>query len=157
MKNYKILFLVVGISLLLGCNSNFFQKKIITDYVSKGYPTFEYTFSDVGMRNLKIRFLSDSILKVSNRVIKEHTPSHHLWNFDVQYRYSSDDIGIIQVHEMLSSNSNFFTKENYLKPYSRDKFNSKENIFPDINGDTLFFSSDFMKIQVKEFLFSIDK
>ena len=157
MKNYRILLLVVSISYLSGCNSKFSQKRIITDYVSKGYTTFEYTFSDSGRRNLKIKFSSDSTLELSNHVSKANAPIYYLWNFNVEYSYSSISIGEIQVHQMLSSNAEKFTKGNYLKPYSRSNLKSKKDIFPDISGDTILFSPDFMKIQIKEFSFTINR
>ena len=55
---------------------------MLSNYVSNGYVTNEYTFSDSGLRNLRLKFLNDSILEVTNRVILEHeAPNNYLWKF----------------------------------------------------------------------------
>jgi hypothetical protein len=57
---------------------------------------------------------------------------------------------------MISSDKKL-SKDKYIKPYSNKQYYLDDNaikyVFPDIQGDTIRFSSDFQKLQVREFSF----
>ena len=153
----KLIITLIAIAgFIVGCSHKISEKKILTELVSNGYISNEYTFSDSGIRNLKIRFVNDTVLEVSNAVIRDHAPSQYRWLFSTQYKYSSPEVGVIAIEEVLSEN-NKLIDGNYVKPYSRAPFQSLESVFPDIKGDSIFFSQDFMKIQIREFSFGIVK
>lgn len=155
MKNFAIALLIVGGCISSGCNRQY-SREALENYVVKGYIPFDYIFSDSGKRNLRLKFLTDSTLAISNRVTKEHAPTYYLYNFDVIYSYKPIEMGVIKILEPLNDNK-VLDKGNYIKPYNKGSFVSIESVFPDIEGDSIFFSNDFKKIQIKEFSFDLAK
>lgn len=113
-----------------------------------------YRFSDNGNRDLKIEFLTDTTLAVTNRSSISH--NYYLVNFDSKYLYERNEIGTVVIRNKISSDKEL-QKSMYRKPYDNRSYTmdnmAYQYIFPDIEGDTLRFSSDFKKLQVKEFCF----
>lgn len=113
-----------------------------------------YAFSDSGHRYLKLRFLTDTTLLVTNRSSSSH--NYYLLNFDSKYLYKRNEIGTVIVRRRIDSNKSLI-KSNYRKPYENRSYTMDslafQYIFPDIEGDTMRFSSDFNRLQVKEFCF----
>lgn len=114
-----------------------------------------YRFSDNGNRALKIEFLTDTILAVTNKSSVSH--NHHLVNFDSRYLYRRNEIGTVAIQKKISSDKPLQKSRVYRKPYDNRGYtmdsSAYQYIFPDIEGDTLRFSSDFKRLQVKEFCF----
>ncbi|HEY0769262.1 MAG TPA: hypothetical protein VGD31_02940 [Sphingobacteriaceae bacterium] len=113
-----------------------------------------YRFSDNNNRILKIEFLTDSTLGVTNRSGLEH--NYHLVDFNSQYLYERSEIGTIVILKKIDRDKplqkSIYRKPYDNRPYTMDSF-AYQYIFPDIEGDTLRFSSDFKKLQVSEFCF----
>jgi hypothetical protein len=116
---------------------------------------FSFTFSDSGRRYLKLRFLTDTTLLITNRSSVLH--SYYFLNFDSKYLYRRNEIGTVIVQSRIDSNKPLTTSTIYQKPYENRSYTMDSlafrYIFPDIEGDTLRFSSDFKRLQVKEFCF----
>ena len=113
-----------------------------------------YLFSDNGNRGLKIVFSTDTTLEVSNRSSISH--NFYLVSFDAQYLYTRNEIGTVVVRKKIKSSKDL-QKSGYVKPYDGRGYPmdslAYRYIFPDIEGDTLRFSSDFKRLQVREFCF----
>jgi hypothetical protein len=151
MKKYmQIIFLLF----LVACKSSHSTVRIYQKIANTGMCGIKYKFSDCGQRYIIISFVSDSIVEVVNRTSIAH--SHSKLNFDNQYRYKMVELGIILVYNKIGGDKPL-SKNKYIKPYNNKSFildsNSVEFIFPNIEDDTLSFSSDFKKLQIKEFCF----
>jgi len=150
-KSILILLIVTCFSCKTSQYSN-----IYTRIANKGYSGLSYEFSDMGSRNLSIYFLNDSTLKISNKTDIGH--NHHLSNFESIYSYNSLKLGELRIEQLLStSKKKKYLKQGYAKPYQNDpNFDQKaHNIFPNVQGDTIRFSSDFKNLQIREFNFAI--
>jgi|LSQX01.2.fsa_nt_gb hypothetical protein len=64
------------------------------------------------------------------------------------------DIASIKIIKILQ-NDKYLSQNRYIKPYDTKQYYLDSNavglVFPDIVGDTVRFSSDFQKLQVREF------
>jgi hypothetical protein len=114
-----------------------------------------YRFSDNSNRMLKIDFLTDTTLVVTNRSSMSH--SYHLVNFETKYLYKRNEIGTVLIQRRTASDKPLQKSKSYRRPYDNRSYlmdnNAYQYIFPDIEGDTLRFSSAFDKLQVREFSF----
>lgn len=119
---------------------------------NKGYAGMKYKFSDSGNRNIEITFNSDSTLVVINRT--NIAQNYHLLSFNRAYSYKMLDIASVKIIKILQSDKKL-SRNRYIKPYDTKQYyldsNAVELVFPDIVGDTVRFSSDFQKLQVREF------
>ena len=134
---------------------SFSQNKLLKRIVEKGYTDFKYIFSDNGNRNLTILFLNDSIIKISNN--SNIGENYSYLNFSSEYFYSKDKVGTIILGKIKTGNMTIKDKSRYLKPYENIPFpidsTAVSYIFPNIEGEVIRFSSDFKKMQVREFCF----
>lgn len=147
--------LIILIFVCFSCKTSQFNINIYSRIASRGYNGLSYGFSDMGSRNLKIKFLNDSTLKVSNRT--DISQNFYFSNFEMIYSYKPLKMGEIIVKELIQSDKKIEMEEGYLKPYENDpSFDQKaQHLFPNIVGDTIRFSSDFKRLQIREFNFSI--
>ena len=150
----KKIYLLIVI-LFLSCSAqNYF---LVKRYFKTGYVGFEYSFSDFGVRNLKIKFLSDSIMEITNHVSYDHayahTPTALYFTLKQKYLYQidTDTFGVIVVKQLIESNK-ILNEDKYCKPYVGN-FHNVSNIFPYINNDTIRLSKDLKKLQILEFSF----
>ena len=138
---------------LLSC-STYRNAQTFKHVDKQGYTGFKYKFSDNGNRCVFIEFVNDSALTVRNTPRIAQT--YNLLSFNCTYSYSKNDFGIIYINNMLSGDKEL-NDSSYVLPFSNRHFtldtNAPFNLFPDLRGDTLRFSSDFQKLQAKEFCF----
>lgn len=153
MKNNKYLIVSIAIIVIsLSCNNS---KNVVKKYFTGGYTSLEYSFSDFGIRNLKITFRNDSILELNNYVTKDNAPNALSFNLHSEYLYSKISINEILITKLIKSN--FALKDNrYNKPY-QGTFSDINNLFFNMTNDTVRFSNDFKKMQIREFCFEISK
>jgi len=80
--------------------------------------------------------------------------NYHLLSFNRAYSYTMLNIASVKIVKMLQSDKNL-SQNSYIKPYDTKQYyldnNAVKLVFPDIIGDTIRFSSDFQKLQVREF------
>jgi hypothetical protein len=135
------------------------QKNIYEKIVKDGYRNLKYKFSDNGNRGLIIEFSNDSLARVSNHTSIGH--NYYLLNFNREYIYQKSRLGVIVIEKLIKSDKSALNNDKYLKPYDNSSYvldsNATEYVFPDIIGDTIRFSSDFKKLQVREFCFEKTK
>jgi len=146
----KKIYLLIVI-LFLSCSAqNYF---LVKRYFKTGYVGFEYSFSDFGVRNLKIKFLSDSIMEITNCVSYDNAPKALYFTLKQKYLYQidTDTWGVIVVKQLIESNK-ILNEDKYYKPYVGN-FHNVSNIFPYINNDTIRLSKDLKKLQILEFSF----
>lgn len=140
--------------LFFSCKSSY-QSSVYKEIAETGYANLRYRFSDNGNRDLTIFFLNDSIVKVMNNTSIAH--NHYLLNFNSSYLYKRGNIGTITVGRLLESDKERPGKTKYAKPYENVSYpldnKAIEYIFPDMEGETMRFSADFKRLQVKEFSF----
>jgi hypothetical protein len=150
MKKEYLLLLIIIIS---SCSS-YRKAETYKQIAYKGYAGMKYKFSDSGNRNIEISFNNDSTITIINRT--NIAQNYYLLNFNSVYSYKMLDIGSININKMISSDKKL-SKDKYIKPYSNKQYYLDDNaikyVFPDIQGDTIRFSSDFQKLQVREFSF----
>lgn len=150
MKKEYILLLII----ILSSCSSYRKAETYKQIANRGYVGMKYKFSDSGNRNIDITFNSDSTLAVTNRT--NIAQNFYLLNFNSIYFYKVLDIGSVKVNKVLTSDKKL-SKSKYLKPYSNNQYyldnTAIEYVFPDIEGDTVRFSADFQKLQVREFSF----
>ena len=120
----------------------------------------KYTFSDFGRRNLTFELINDSIIQISNKD-KCRIHDHNLVNFETKYIFESNEVSSLVVKKVYKdSRNNYDNNIRYLKPFEYTHFKLSNNlqnyIFPSIVGDTLRFSADFRKLQVREFCFEAE-
>lgn len=152
MKKVSIFLLLLT---FISCNV-YRQANIYKRVANKGYVGMKYKFSDSGNRNIEIEFISDSIIHINNKPNIAQT--YYLFSFNSIYSYRILDIGGIYINRMLSSDKNL-GKDSYIKPFSIKQYshnNNEVNVFPNLEGDTIRFSSDYRKLQVREFCFDRD-
>ncbi|TKG87532.1 hypothetical protein EYV94_28205 [Puteibacter caeruleilacunae] len=147
------LYLLLLIVACLSCSS-YRQSKTYKQIARYGYTGMKYRFSDSGARNIVLTFQNDSTLSVTNKT--DIAQIRYLLNFDCTYSYKWLDIASVEIREILSSNKELH-QHGYIKPYDNRQFvydkNAVKMIFPDIVGDTLRFSGDYKKLQIREFSF----
>lgn len=150
MKKEYILFLVIILSSCSSYNKIESYKQI----ANKGYAGLKYKFSDSGNRNINVTFISDSTLAVTNKTNIAQT--YYLLNFNSIYSYKILDVGNLYINKILLSDKKL-SKSRYIKPYSNKQYyldsTAVEYIFPNIEEDTLRFSADFQRLQIREFSF----
>lgn len=143
---------------LFSCTSAY-QSNVYKKIAETGYANLKYKFSDNGNRGLTIFFLNDTVVKVMNNTSIAH--NHYLLNFNSSYIYKKEKIGTVTVGRMIERDKERLNKIRYAKPYEDVSYplDSKavEFIFPDIEGETMRFSADFKKLQIKEFCFEKTK
>ena len=115
-----------------------------------------YKFSDNSNRNVNAIILNDSVIELHNRSNIAH--NYYLFNFKIVYKYEKVGFSSIVISKIISSNKSL-SKGLYLKPYdfrlfTTDSVTSKY-IFPDLLNDTLRFSKDHKRLQIKDFCFEL--
>jgi hypothetical protein len=148
----KILLLLIILP-FIKCKSIKENKKNFIDVLSKRI----YGFSDNGIRNIRIRFLNDSVLEVKNFVTESHAESYYLYNFNIKYRIKNINYFQHKVVDILTPTEDFIYSSSYIHPYRRGLFRKKTDIFPVITNDTIFFNEDFTKFLIKDFTFDMEK
>jgi hypothetical protein len=145
----KILKLLIAL-LFIGCSSINTKNMTFIDYLSEK----EFDFSDSVYRNLTIRFLNDSVLKVHNTVRKSHGltgKNDHF--FSVYYKIKSVGCCRYQVGDIISSSIPLY-KSNYIHPYRGGTFYTATDIFPIITNDTIFIMNERLSaFLIKDFTF----
>ncbi len=94
-------------------------------------------------------------MQVSNHTnIAQH---YYLLTFTDEYLYKEGKLGTILIGKLTSSNKPRSDKMMYAKPYEDVPYlldsNAFKYIFPDIEGEVFRFSSNFRKLQIREFSF----
>ncbi len=144
-------FLILIILILSSCGS-YRMAETYKRIANNAYAGMKYKFSDSGNRNIEITFNSDSTLVIINRT--NIAQNYHLLSFNRAYSYKMLDIASVKIVKMLQSDKKL-SHNRYIKPYDTKQYyldnNAFELVFPDIVGDTVRFSSDFQKLQVREF------
>jgi hypothetical protein len=148
--NKVVLILIAG--LISSCSSR-------SSYPYKKFPSglrgLSYNFSDNGNRGLEIRFLTDTTLTVDNRSSVSH--NYYLVSFNSKYLYRRNEVGTVIIQAKIDSNKRLRKSNIYRKPYDNRRYTMDslafQYVFPDIEGDTMRFSSDFKRLQIKEFCF----
>jgi hypothetical protein len=145
--------IILGAIIISSCGS-YRIAETYKNIANKGYVGLRFRFTDSGNRNIEIRFDTDSILAVTNRT--NIAQNHYLLNFNCSYSYKVLDIGSIYIDKMLSTDKKL-SKAKYIKPYNNRQYyldnTAVEYVFPDLEGDTIRFSADFKRLQIKEFSF----
>lgn len=123
----------------------------------EGYIGSTYLFSDTRNRNLKIVFLNDSIIELSN-TSKISTVFHRTYlNFECKYLYEGINLNEVYVVKDMDCKIPEFPSSQYLKPFEYRHFtvddSAIEYIFPNITNDTIRFSADLQRLQIREFCF----
>jgi len=150
----KILPLLI-ILLFIKCKSIKENNKSFIDVLSKR----TYVFSDSGIRNIKIKFLNDSILEVKNIVSGLHAGnlySRHLYNFNIKYKIKKIDYYRYKIKDILTPTDSLYSSS-YVRPYRKGSFHKRTDIFPLITYDTIFFNEDFSRLLIKDFTFDLEK
>jgi len=147
----KVYFLLI---IVFSSCSAYRQGETYNKIVRNGFAGIKYSFSDSGNRNIEITFNDDSTLNVINKTNIAQT--YYLLNFDCFYSYKMLDIASIKIIKMLSSDKQL-KQDGYLKPYDYRQYEINNSavqfVFPDLTGDTIRFSADLGKLQVREFCF----
>jgi len=150
MKKIHLLSLIIFLS---SCSS-YKEKRFYRQIATTGYVGLSYRFSDNGNRSISIFFTSDSTMEIRNRTSIPH--NHYLLNFNSTYTYTILDIANLYVNSKVVSNKKL-SKSKYIKPYSNKQIpldsTAIEYVFPDIEGDTIRFSSDLKRLQIRDFNF----
>lgn len=117
-----------------------------------------YKFSDNSNRNVTAVILNDSVIELNNRTNIAH--NHYLFNFKIVYKYEKAGFSSIVISKIISSNKSL-SKGLYLKPFDFRPFTTdsvtSKYIFPDLLNDTLRFSKDHKRLQIKDFCFELYK
>lgn len=149
----KQFILIIIVTSLFSCSTNkelAAVKKIAQD----GYSGLIYEFTDNGNRSIRLEFLSDSILTISNKPSIAQT--YYLLSFNKKYSYRKLGIGCIKIAETLYSDREL-CEEGHIKPFSTKQFtldiDKPSDIFPELLGDTIWFSADLEKLQANDFCF----
>jgi len=156
MKKLGIIIVLV-ILLFSACTINKVRTNRIYEHIaSEGFNDLTYNFSDNGNRNLKIKFYGDSTLLLTN--VTSISQTYYALSFKCTYSFKQLNIGSLYISNKISCDKKL-SKTKYLKPYDNQQYTINENaidyIFPDIQGDTIRFSSDFKRLQIKEFCFEL--
>ncbi len=127
------------------------------DVYVEGYIGSVFLFSDTRNRNLKIVFLNDSILELSN-TSKISTVFHRTYlNFKCTYSYRALKLNEVKIINDTGCKIGKSSEIQYLKPFEYRGYTIDENavhyIFPNITNDTIRFSSDLNRLQIREFCF----
>ena len=147
-KEFLMVFLI-----MCSCNAH---KRIETykQIAKKDYSGLMYKFSDSGNRNIRITFNNDSTITMTNRT--NSAQNYNLFYLNCIYSYKILNVNSIKIINTISSDKSL-KKNNYLRPYDYKQYVLDENainyILPDLVGDTIRFSADFQKLQVREFCF----
>jgi hypothetical protein len=113
-----------------------------------------YTFADSDVRNLKIVFLNDNLIEVSNQVSGLQSKNYYRYNFTTKYPVKKADIYRYVIGEPVEKTDSIGSTK-YVRPYRRENFYSRADVFPNVISDTLFFNENFKKIQLKDFSFEL--
>lgn len=147
-KEFLLVFLII-------CSCNSYKRiETLKQVAKKDYSGLKYKFSDSGNRNINITFNCDSTITVTNRT--NIAQNYHLFYFNCIYFYKIIDVSSINIIKTITCDKSL-KKNNYIKPYNNKQYSLDKNtidyIFPDLFGDTIRFSADFQKLQVREFCF----
>lgn len=158
MKN-KLIFTFLVLIFLVSCQTLYQKRKIhlLKSISENGYSGLKYSFEEHGQRNLFVVFYNDSILEVSNFAKMPYIQQMQL-NFKCIYLYRPINITEILILEDVDCNIPKKHNTGYLKPFDYYRtFTIDEEavlyIFPNIYNDTIRFSADFKKLQIREFCF----
>lgn len=117
-----------------------------------------FEFSDSSNRNLMLVFESDSIFSVKNVSYNSHNARY--LNFDFRFSYERPTVGSIKVLGMINDDQYTFSNS-YVRPYQPEQLaigrDARSLVFPNLIGDTLWFSSDYKVLQIREFSFQLSK
>ena len=113
-----------------------------------------YVFSDSEVRNLKILFLGDTIIQISNRVNGLQATNYYLYNFTAKYSIEKIDLYRYIIRSSIEE-TDILSGVQYIHPYRKASFKCRADILPNIISDTLFFNQDFNKILLKDFSFDM--
>jgi hypothetical protein len=148
----KYIYISLALIIFSSCISN--GKKQLYKKVANGYIGLKYKFSDSGDRNIQISFSNNGTIEVTNRTNMAH--GHQVLNFNAKYSFKVFNVGSLYIDNVLYSDK-ILSKIKYTKPYVNSHNNldstAVQYIFPNIEGDTIRFSADFQKLQIKEFNF----
>lgn len=161
----KLLLLLFFIAITISCQTNRKTKKHLEKELRanmsihvKGYIGSVYYFSDTSDRNLRVLFLNDTLIEISNTSII-NTPYHNA-HLDVKCKYVYKSINLTELLIIRSLNGCKLPQNpeiSYLKPFDFRHFTIDEKaiqyIFSDITNDTIRFSSKLEKLQIREFCF----
>ena len=140
--------------LQLSGQNNEVEIKALTILASQDYKGLHYTFSDYGDRNIDILFITNDTLQVTNHSTVPHRLG--LLNFKAIYYIKKLSPYEFCIERKISCDRKL-KKNKYTKPYSRQRplvgDDVLDYIFPDLEKETIVFSNDFQKLQVKEFCF----
>ena len=116
-------------------------------YVTYGYFPFEFLFSDRKERQLSIRFLSDSTFLIANKYSK----------LEVEEIYKYENIGgtnpVLIVKGLMSTTRDKNVQKNTVLPYQRVEIISVEQLFPNIEGDTIHIVANGSNLYYREYWF----
>ena len=161
----KTVLLILSLSLLtFSCKTNQKARKEIRQFREnmeihvKGYKGNEYVFSDTGNRNLRLIFINDTLLEISNT--SNIASVFHRTYLDIKCRYIFKPISLTEleiINPLLGCGFPENSEIDYLRPYDFRHFTIDKNaikyIFPNINNDTIRFSADLTRLQIREFCF----
>ena len=147
----KALYIVLLVT-FFGCKSSDFTDNK-GNFSLKGKT---YTFSDSDIRNLKITFINESMVTVSNSVAGLQAPNYHRYNFTTKYPVEKIDLYRYVIGKPIEKTDSLGGKK-YVHPFRKESFNSRKDVFPNVVNDTLFFNRRFEQLQLKDFSFVLKK
>lgn len=124
---------------------------------AKGFVGSTFVFSDTRNRNLRIVFLNDSIFELSNTSSVPTVFHSNFLNFKCKFLYEKINIHKVYVVKDIDCKIPKLPSLQYLKPFDFSHFTIDEHaieyLFPNIDNDTVRFSADLQKLQIREFCF----
>jgi hypothetical protein len=115
-----------------------------------------YIFGDSDIRNLKITFLNDNLIEVSNQVSGLQAKNYHLYNFSTKYPIKKIDLSRFVIRNPVEKTDSLGGTK-YVRPFRKENFYNRADVFPNVVNDTLFFNENFKKIQLKDFSFELKR
>jgi len=112
-----------------------------------------YIFTDSDVRNLKITFLNNDAITVSNSVSGLQGTNYYRYNFTTKYQIKKIDLSRYVIGNPIEKTHSLGEKK-YVRPFRTQGFHSRKDVLPNIVGDTLFFNYNFRKLQLKDFSFT---
>ena len=116
-------------------------------YMTYGYFPFEFVFFDRKERQLSMRFLSDSTFLIANKYS----------NLEVEEIYKYENIGgtnpVLIVKGLMSTTRDKNVQKNTVLPYQRVEIKSVEQLFPNIEGDTIHIVANGSNLYCREYWF----
>lgn len=113
-----------------------------------------YIFTDSDIRNLRIIFLDDNLIEVSNQVTGLQAKNYYRYNFTTKFPVKKVDVYRYIIGNPINKTDSLGGLK-YVHPYRKQNFYSRADIFPKVINDTLFLNEDFKKIQLKDFSFGL--